>query len=113
MVTGGREIAALPVAQERALLIGMLGPILQAVGVAWDLLQHAVLDHGEVHEATMRHILFGGPHLVIFAGFTLSLICIPLAIEVALALPEELEQPDFERVGQGALSVATAPEAGQ
>lgn len=97
----------------RALLIGMLGPVIQAIGVAWDLLEHAVLEHGGEHASTMRHILFGGPHLVIFAGFALALMCVPLALQVAVAPREELEQPEFGRRSHDALFDAAGLEAAE
>ena len=80
--------------QIRALLIGMFGPVLQAAGVGWDLLEHVVLQRGEVGHLTLGHILSGPPHLVIFTGLIVSVICIPLAIEVAVARPEQLKLPE-------------------
>lgn len=82
--------------QLRAILIGMLGPVLQAVGVAWDLLEHAVLARGEAEHITLTHILSGPAHLIIFTGFALSVVCIPVAIEVATARREDLEGPLYE-----------------
>ncbi len=87
-------------ANGRALLIGMLGPALQAVGVAWDLLEHAVLAPDKLHELTLRHILMAPEHLVIFAGFLISIVCIPLAMQVVLAEPAELDMPLFEPDGE-------------
>ena len=83
--------------QIRALIIGMLGPVLQAVGVTWDLLEHAVFARGEAEHITLTHILSGPAHLLIFTGFALSIVCIPVAIEVATARREELEAPPPER----------------
>ncbi len=83
-------------ANGRALLIGMLGPALQAMGAAWDLLEHGVLARDEIGELTLRHILMAPNHLVIFAGFLISIMCIPLAIQVVLAEPAELDMPLFE-----------------
>ncbi len=80
----------------RALLIGMIGPVLQAIGVTWDLLEHAVLERNAVGHLTLTHILTGPPHLIIFTGFALSLFCIPIALQVAAARPEELEWPQPE-----------------
>ncbi len=77
--------------QVRALIIGMLGPVLQAAGVTWDLLEHAVFARGEAEHITLTHILSGPAHLLIFTGFALSVVCIPIAIEVATARPEDLE----------------------
>ena len=96
--------------QIRGLLIGMFGPAVQAVGVAWDLLDHTLGHHDAAAESTLRHILFGSAHLVIFAGFVLSLICIPLALQVVLASPEEVELPEFERESER-IPEATAAES--
>jgi len=80
----------------RAVLIGLFGPALQTAGVAWDLLEHAVLAKGEVADLTLRHILLGPTHLVIVVGLLISVVCIPIAVRVALAKPEELEIPLFQ-----------------
>ena len=79
-------------AQLRALLIGMFGPVLQAAGVAWDLLEHGVFARSELGALTFRHIVSGPAHLMMATGFAVSLICIPLAIQVAAATPEELDE---------------------
>ncbi len=78
----------------RALLIGMLGPVLQAVGVTWDLLDHGVFNGGGLEQITMQHIVTGPAHLMMFTGFMVSLVCIPMALQVAAASPEELEVPE-------------------
>ncbi len=87
-------------ANGRALLIGMLGPAIQAMGAAWDLLEHGVLARDEIGELTLRHIMLGPAHLVIFAGFLMSVVCIPLAMQVLLAEPAELDMPLFEPDGE-------------
>jgi hypothetical protein len=69
----------------------MLGPALQAAGVAWDLLEHGVLARGEIGQLTFGHIISGPAHLMMATGFAVSVICIPLALQVAIAKPEELE----------------------
>ena len=45
--------------------------------------------------ATLRHYVFDSAHLVIAIGITLSVLCAPIAISVALASPEEVAMPDF------------------
>jgi hypothetical protein len=80
--------------QLRALLIGMLGPVLQAVGVAWDLLEHGVFARSEIGHLTLEHIVSGPAHLLMATGLALSAICIPIAIQVAAASPEELARPE-------------------
>lgn len=82
--------------QRRATIIGMFGPVLQALGLVWDLVEHGVLARDEIAQLTLRHIISGPPHLIIAAGFAVSLVCIPVAIEVALARPEELTMPEAE-----------------
>ncbi len=92
-------------ANTRALLIGMLGPALQAVGVAWDLLEHAVLAPDKLGDLTLRHILMAPDHLVIFVGFILSVVCIPLAIKVAQAEAKELQMPVSDPINKEARAV--------
>ncbi len=76
--------------QTRALLIAMLGPVLQALGVAWDLLDHGVFSHGAEH-FTLGHILTGPAHLMMATGFAVAVVCIPLALRVAISPPEAFE----------------------
>lgn len=66
----------------RALFVGMMGPLLQSLGVVWDLLSHAFETHDETHEVTLNHVLFAPEHLVIAAGFLITLVCIPLTIQM-------------------------------
>jgi len=80
--------------QLRALLIGMLGPALQAAGVAWDLLEHGVFAPAGGELITVTHIVSGPAHLLMATGFAVSVVCIPIALEVAAASPEELARPD-------------------
>ena len=86
---GEKEMSA----QTRALLIGLAGPALQAVGILWEAV-HIVLGH--LHEPlSVRHIIFEPGFLVIFVGFLVSLVCVPLALEVVRADAEDLEMPDL------------------
>lgn len=78
------------VSYTRALLIGLMGPAMQTVGVAWDLIAHVVQAGEEQHALTLDHVLFAREHLVIFAGFVLTLVCVPLGLEVAAARREAL-----------------------
>jgi len=80
--------------QLRALLIGMLGPALQAAGVAWDLIEHGVFARSEIGQLTLQHIVTGPAHLLMATGLALSAICIPIALQVATARPEELARPE-------------------
>ena len=100
--------------QARALVIGLLGPSLQAVGVVWDLLEHAVFARSDVGHLTLTHILTGPAHLMIFTGFALCVVCIPIALQVAAARTDQLESlsPNAEAAEelQGSLGVAEAAE---
>lgn len=82
----------------RSLLIGMFGPALQAVGLLWVLL-NAVIGSGR--ELTLRYLIFEPAHLVILVGILVSVVSIPVAIQVALAAPEEMEIPTFEPALEG------------
>ena len=72
----------------------MLGPALQAAGVAWDLLEHGVFAPASGELITLTHIVSGPAHLLMATGFAVSVVCIPIALEVAAASPEELARPD-------------------
>jgi hypothetical protein len=97
-------------AQVRALLIGMIGPALQATGVAWDLLEHGVLARDQIGQLTFEHVIGGPAHLMMAVGFAVSLICIPLALQVAIARQEELESREaVPTVPSGSM----APEAAE
>jgi hypothetical protein len=77
--------------QTRALLIGLTGPALQAIGLVWELV-HLFTDH--IHGSlTPRHIVFEPSTLVILVGFLVSVVAIPVAIEVARAAPEDVLIP--------------------
>ena len=78
----------------RATAIGILGPAISLVGLIWIVLD-ALLD--PTPEATnFRYFLFNSPHMMIAVGTVVSALCVPIAIQVARAQPEELELPDFE-----------------
>jgi hypothetical protein len=69
----------------------MSGPAIQAVGFAWEAI-HLVVMH--FHDAiTPRHIIFETPVLVIFVGFLVTVVTVPVALEVLQATDEELEMP--------------------
>src|SRR5687767_15058183 len=97
---------------KRALLIAMTGPALQAVGIAWVTL-HIFLLH--LHDPLMpRHIIFEPGFLVILVGFAVTVICAPLALEVAQARPEEVAIPVLgsEADAETGLKPEQAPAAG-
>ena len=79
----------------RALVIGLLGPSLAALGLLW-LAVEALVDP-RTGKFGFHHLMFNGPHLLVAAGTALSLMAIPLALRVAAARPEEVEIPVFDR----------------
>jgi len=80
--------------QRRAYAIGLLGPALQAIGLAWEAL-HVAIAHWSV-PLTARHLMYEPGVLLVAIGFMVSVICIPVAIEVARARERELEIPVYE-----------------
>jgi hypothetical protein len=77
----------------RAIAIGMLGPAISGAGFAWILAKALLVDP---ERATFRYFIFDAPHLMIAAGIISSLLCIPIAVSVALADEAELEIPAFD-----------------
>jgi hypothetical protein len=79
--------------EKRALLIGMAGPAIQAAGFVMES-AHLLVRH--FHGAfPLRQMAFEPGILMIVVGFFVGVVCIPLAIEVARAAPEDLEIPVF------------------
>jgi hypothetical protein len=77
--------------EKRALLIAVIGPAIQAIGIAWEAL-HIALYH--LHEPlTARHIIFEPGVLVILVGFAVTVVCLPVALEVTRAQPDDVEIP--------------------
>lgn len=74
--------------QARAIVIAMLGPLVEGTGFLW-MLADAALNSGR--ELTLRYVLFDPGPLMIAVGVALSAICLPIAFQVAEAGPEELE----------------------
>jgi len=95
----------------RAFLIGMLGPTLQALGMAWDLLEHGVFARAALQEITLVHIVTGPAHLMMLTGFLVAVVSVPVALRVALASPEELRlapEPPRPRDDRPRISLRTA-----
>ena len=87
----------LPIAR-RALLIGLVGPLIQGLGFVW-LLAHLFLRH--LHDPIdPRHLFFEGGFLTLGAGLLITLICVPVALEVARASEEEVALMHFEGVDE-------------
>lgn len=82
----------LPVAQ-RALIIGLMGPAIQALGFLWTALHLLVIHWGDSFGP--RHIIYEPGVLLIVVGFALSIACVPVALEVARASEEDVEIPVY------------------
>jgi hypothetical protein len=74
--------------QARALLIALLGPALSILGALW-VLANVLIDTGR--ELTIRYVVFDPGHLVIVSGIMVTIVSIPVAFQVAVAAPEDLE----------------------
>ena len=74
--------------QARATVIAMLGPLVQGTGLLW-MLGDALLNPGR--ELTLRYVLFDPGHLMVAVGLALTVICLPIAFQVATAEPDDLE----------------------
>ena len=93
----------------RALSIGLAGPAIQAAGIVWTI-AHLLVSH--LHDPlTPRHIVFEAPFLFIVVGFLVTLVCIPVALEVAQASPEDVAIPIFEAEDEGAGRLELQPTA--
>lgn len=79
--------------ENRSILIGLLGPAISAAGLLWVVLKPAL---GSAPTMTFRYLVFDPGHMMIAAGILVSVICLPVAIQVATARPDELTPPDFE-----------------
>ena len=77
----------------RAIIIGMLGPLVMGAGLLW-VVANALLDSGRGF--SLSHVSFDPAHLVVFVGMLLSAVCLPIALEVAAAAPEDVELELFE-----------------
>lgn len=97
--------------QARAFLIGIIGPVLQLIGLGWVLLK-AVVDPGGA-ELTVRYLIFDSAHLIIAVGVLVSVVCIPVALEVAQAEPEDVELERFELLEEEAQREVPAETAGR
>jgi hypothetical protein len=78
----------------RALVIGLIGPVLSAAGLVWVLLAAALERNPE--SADFRYFLFDSPHLMIAVGVVASALLLPIALAVRVAAPEDVELPVFD-----------------
>lgn len=72
----------------------MMGPSIGAAGFFW-LLTKSVLESSH-SSATFRYLVFDPPHLVMLVGIVVSVVSLPIALEVSHASSEELEIPIFD-----------------
>ncbi len=79
--------------QRRALIIGMLGPVISAFGV-FVIVASAAAGHDTPD--TFREVIFEPAHLVLLAGIIVSFITVPVALEVRAASAEEVLPHVFE-----------------
>lgn len=79
-------------AAPRALILGLAGPAIQLTGIVWGTVHVLLMHYSE--PITARHLATEAPLLLIIVGFLVSVVCIPAAIEVARAAPEELALKD-------------------
>lgn len=79
--------------RQRALILGLAGPAIQVLGFVWEG-AHLTFGHGGEPLAA-RHLFFEPGVLVIAVGLLVSLVCVPVALEVARASTDDLEIPAF------------------
>jgi hypothetical protein len=80
--------------QRRALVIAFIGPAVQAIGLTWEVV-HLLMSHWGT-PLTARHLAYDPAVLLIVVGFFASLICLPVALEVARASESDVEIPVYE-----------------
>jgi hypothetical protein len=79
--------------EKRALLIGLIGPAIQSVGLVVEV-AHIAASHLD-SPLTPRHIAFEPGFLLILVGFLISFVCIPVAVDVARSRAEDVAIPVF------------------
>jgi hypothetical protein len=79
--------------RSRSLAIGLMGPAIAGLGLAWMLLD-ALFD-STPESATLRYFLFDSAHLVIATGILVSAVGVPLALVVSESSSEDVEIPVF------------------
>jgi hypothetical protein len=90
----------------RSLAIGLLGPALSATGLLWIVTREIIYPEWAT---SLHNMVFDPGFLLVFVGLVTSAICVPIALEVAAAAPEELElqshagQPALEENSSEAL----------
>jgi hypothetical protein len=90
--------------QRRAYIIGLIGPAIQAIGLVWEAL-HVLIAHWSV-PLSARHLMYEPGVLLIVVGFIVSVVCVPVAIEVAQANERDVEIPVYEPEPQGGRAAA-------
>ena len=82
----------LPV-ERRALIIGLLGPAIQALGFIWTALHLLIVHWSEPFGP--RHLVYEPGVLLIVIGFAISVVCVPVAMEVVRASEEDVDIPAY------------------
>jgi hypothetical protein len=90
--------------ERRALLIGFIGPALQAVGLTWQALHLFVAHWSET--LTARHLIYEPGVLLMIVGFFVSLVCLPVALDVVRASETDVEIPVYEPEAGDAMPAA-------
>ena len=74
----------------------MLGLAIQGLGFMWMVL-HLLIGHWS-EPFGPRHLFYEPGFLLIVVGFLVSLVCVPVALEVMRASEEDVEIPIYEPV---------------
>jgi hypothetical protein len=70
----------------------LAGPAIQLAGITWQGL-HVALYHWD-GGLSPRHLFFEPGILMVLVGLAVSVVCVPVALEVATAEPSDLAQPE-------------------
>jgi hypothetical protein len=77
----------------RALIIAGIGPALQALGFVWESL-HIALSHWHT-PLSARHLLYEPGVLLIVVGFLVTLVALPIALDVVRASEADVAIPQY------------------
>ncbi|HLF71623.1 MAG TPA: hypothetical protein VI759_05675 [Dehalococcoidia bacterium] len=73
-----------------------MGPAIQALGIVYEI-AHILAVHAH-STLSPRHMLFEPGFLLVIVGFLVSMVCVPVAVAVAQASPEDVAIPVYEPV---------------
>ena len=71
-----------------------MGPAIQALGLLW-IAAHLFISHWSGTFST-RHLVYQPGVLLIVIGFLVTVVCVPVALDVARASQEDVEIPIYE-----------------